>query len=271
MSKKVIDISSYQGILNWAKLSDNVAGYIHRLIVKNGNKDSAIAENIAAATVPLIGVYVYCYSSTDYTNILSAYKSLGLTCPIYLDWENAAVKETQILYLKGCLEDAEIDVRLYSGMAFYAEHVTDDALKAMKLWVARYPYTITDIYEDPKDTYKPTYNNVVGWQYTSKTKIDGLCKGNIDVSIWYDSVPETEGNPYEYPTRHYWYNSGKNQTGDGVRWIQWHLQRLGFYTGSIDGIFGVQTHAAVINAQSHYGFWTHGVVESETRNLIQYN
>lgn len=92
---------------------------------------------------------------------------------------------------------------------------------------------------------------------------------------------DTVGNPYPVPTRTIKLTNPM-MNGDDVRWSQYHLIRLGFlpeyYTDSkgkkksnIDGIYGKNTKNAVLAAQKHYGIREDGIVDADTRLVIQYN
>lgn len=93
----------------------------------------------------------------------------------------------------------------------------------------------------------------------------------------------TVGNPYPVPERViYVPKVGPKMSGNDVKWIQYHLIRLGFlpeyYTDSkgkkksnIDGIYGTKTRNAVLEAQKHYGIEVDGIVGAGTRLVIQFN
>lgn len=91
----------------------------------------------------------------------------------------------------------------------------------------------------------------------------------------------TAGNTYPVPTRTIKLTDPMMK-GDDVKWIQYHLIRLGFlheyYTDSkgkkksnIDGIYGTKTRDAVLAAQKHYGIREDGIVGAGTRLVIQFN
>ena len=55
--------------------------------------------------------------------------------------------------------------------------------------------------------------------------------------------------------------------GENVKWVQWYLWRFGLINKSaIDGIFGVNTNAAVKEAQKRLGLLPDGKVGPDTRN-----
>ena len=91
----------------------------------------------------------------------------------------------------------------------------------------------------------------------------------------------TVGNPYPVPTRTIKLTDPM-MTGDDVKWIQYHLIRLGFLPeycidnkgrkkSNIDGAYGTDTRDAVLAAQKHYGIQEDGIVGAGTRMVIQYN
>ena len=74
-------------------------------------------------------------------------------------------------------------------------------------------------------------------------------------------------NPYAEPTA--LLQSGSR--GDGVRWVQWELDRQGYDLGSggIDGIFGTKTDAGVRAVQKAAGITVDGKVGLDTRQAIK--
>ena len=58
--------------------------------------------------------------------------------------------------------------------------------------------------------------------------------------------------------------SKAGSTGDEVRRIQKKLKELGYYTGSVDGIFGSQTQAAVKAFQKNCGITVDGIAGPKT-------
>lgn len=58
--------------------------------------------------------------------------------------------------------------------------------------------------------------------------------------------------------------SKEGSTGDEVTKIQIKLKDLGFYTGAIDGKYGVNTAAAVRKFQQHYGLSADGIAGAQT-------
>ena len=57
---------------------------------------------------------------------------------------------------------------------------------------------------------------------------------------------------------------GAPMYGDDVATLQARLQDLGFYTGLVDGHFGLQTHNALMSYQREYGLFPDGICGPET-------
>ncbi len=57
-------------------------------------------------------------------------------------------------------------------------------------------------------------------------------------------------------------------TGSEVTQIQQKLSNLGYYSGSIDGVYGSETKRAVTNFQRDYGLTADGIAGSKTLNAL---
>lgn len=123
------------------------------------------------------------------------------------------------------------------------------------------------VYVNQKKT--PVYNGDI---LVTKTK------GHTVIVVSGNPRPRaTVGNPYPVPTRTIKLTDPM-MTGDDVKWIQYHLIRLGFLPeknskgeSNIDGIYGFATRAAVVAVQKHYGIDVDGIVGADTRLIIQFN
>lgn len=95
------------------------------------------------------------------------------------------------------------------------------------------------------------------------TQYDNASPQISAASISLDKVT-VDFNPFLEPTT----NVKLGSTGDGVRWAQWCLWRFGLIekTG-IDGIFGVNTQAAVKEAQKRLGLDDDGIVGPVTKSI----
>ena len=74
-----------------------------------------------------------------------------------------------------------------------------------------------------------------------------------------------EACPYTEPTS----TLRQGSTGESVKWLQWHLYKLGYLSsGDIDGDFGPTTLSAVKKYQTDKGLDVDGVVGSGTRGQL---
>ena len=63
---------------------------------------------------------------------------------------------------------------------------------------------------------------------------------------------------------------GAPMYGDDVATLQARLQDLGFYTGLVDGYFGMQTHNALMSYQRDYGLYADGICGPETLRSLNF-
>ncbi|MGV0837086.1 N-acetylmuramoyl-L-alanine amidase [Mycolicibacterium thermoresistibile] len=63
---------------------------------------------------------------------------------------------------------------------------------------------------------------------------------------------------------------GAPMYGDDVATLQLRLQDLGFYTGLVDGHFGLQTHNALMSYQREYGLYPDGICGPETLRSLYF-
>ena len=94
------------------------------------------------------------------------------------------------------------------------------------------------------------------------TQFDCDLKSEIKAaSIATDNIT-VDFNPFPEPTT----NVKLGSRGDGVKWVQWYLWRFGLINKSgIDGIFGINTYAAVVEAQRRLGLVSDGIIGPITR------
>lgn len=63
---------------------------------------------------------------------------------------------------------------------------------------------------------------------------------------------------------------GAPMYGDDVATLQARLQDLGFYTGMVDGYFGIQTHNTLMSYQREYGLYADGICGPETLRALSF-
>ena len=108
------------------------------------------------------------------------------------------------------------------------------------------------------DWYKVTVS-LDGQAYTGYAHSDYIVITNSDIT--------REQCPYTEPTS----TLRSGSTGEGVKWIQWHLYKLGYLTkeSDIDGDFGPTTLSAVKKYQTDKKLTVDGIVGSGTRTQLK--
>src|SRR5271167_1447924 len=75
---------------------------------------------------------------------------------------------------------------------------------------------------------------------------------------------------YRLGARTLYHQFGAPLYGDDVATLQARLQDLGFYTGLVDGHFGLQTHNALMSYQRDYGLSADGICGPETLRSLYF-
>lgn len=290
MSKKVIDVSSYQGLVDWVKVkAAGIQGAILKIIRKDLNPDNQFESNWAGceeAGMPIVGVYNYSYATTVEKARRDAQKVVdtlaGRRAKVWMDVEDACLKGLGqklidiILAYQAVIRAAGLDFGVYTGLSFYNSYIKPYANQIdCNFWIARYPSTSRkDVDDMPPVDKQPLVSHILeGWQWASTGRVDGI-SGNVDFNEWYGAIPEPQvsGNPYPIPER-LLKLTHPNMRGDDVKWAQNHLVRLGFLPddSEIDGIYGPKTEKAVRAAQKHYGIAVDGIVGANTIYVIRWN
>ncbi len=288
MSKKVIDVSSYQGVINWIKVkTSGIQGAILKVIRKDMNPDKQFENNwkgCQAANVSIVGVYNYSYATTVAKAKTDARKVLsilaGRKVKVWLDVEDACQKGLGITLIRiiqayqEVIEDAGLEFGVYTGLSFYNSYIKPWAgYLTCRFWIARY--------RNPVVANQPIIKHILeGWQYSSKERVSGIT-GDVDMNLWYGDIMSTpevqQKNPYKLPERLLKLKPIRMR-GDDVGWVQYHLIRLGFLPAknskgrsNIDKIFGPDTAGAVAKAQAHYGITVDKIVGAMTVYVLRYN
>ena len=297
MSKTVIDVSAYNGVIDWKKAkAAGVEGAILKVIRKDLNPDKRFEENwkgCEAVDMPVVSVYNYAYYTTEAKAEAGAREVLsilnGRKVKIHLDVEDACLKGLgkKLINIINAYGDvitaAGYEFGVYTGLSFYNSYIRPWAgCLRYGFWIARYPSTTAKtIKQLPNVKKQPAIcHTLEGWQWSSAGSVPGI-NGKVDLNIWYGKIPAKEpvGCPYPVPERViYIPKVGRKMSGNDVKWIQYHLIRLGFLPeknkrgkSNIDGVYGTNTRDAVMAAQEHYGIKVDGVVGAGTRMVIQYN
>lgn len=209
-----VDISTYQGDVDWPMLAGNNINFV---IMRGGKrptetdeyfKDDRFEQNYAGArSVGLkIGVYLYCGATTWETFEATVYAFLEsiegkqFDYPVYLDVESDAQtalgKEIMTQYVLDALAiitEAGYPAGVYANLNWFKNFLDGEAIAAQgyPLWLARYTYDC-DSYD-----YSDTYSM---WQYSDKGNLKGHGGTAIDLDVSYVDFnyhPELHPTPDE--------------------------------------------------------------------------
>ena len=200
-AKGVIDVSSWQGDIDWAKAkADGVEGAIIRLGFGWGNDADAKAQrNINECKrlgIPF-GIYWYSYaedasgSRQEGNDVVSKLRQFGvspndLKYPVYYDLEswtwtghtpptNPNVYNGIVNAWYGALQSGGYqNLGVYSYTSYLQGPLNNANIYAKTRWVAQY---------GPQMEFTAFGTNDRGWQYTSSGQINGI-SGNVDMSAF---------------------------------------------------------------------------------------
>lgn len=208
-----IDVSSYQGNIDWAAVAD--AG-IEFAFIRAGYRgwgtaklvdDSYMAKNIEGALVNgiQVGIYVYSQATTaaeaeeEAQFILDRIDGYEITLPLVIDYEYAEQNGRYVGYLydaKLSKDDAtavcnafcdKVTAAGYQAAVYANKNMLNNHLNAAQLtgtiWLAHYATSTT---------YTGDYDF---WQCTSSGSINGVPSENVDLDFWFDD----SGAPPEMP------------------------------------------------------------------------
>ncbi len=193
--KKGIDVSSWQGRIDWTK----VKPYIDFAIIRCGyGNDEERYDDIYYERNTLMcednhipyGVYLYSYATTlddalsEVNHTLRLVKNKKLEYPIFLDVESsrqmALPKSDLIEIVKYYCQEIEKHgyyVGIYSSLNRFRDNLDSKWLDAYDKWVAEWNNLFT--YDKPAGM----------WQYTSLEGIPGI-KGRVDGDIAFYDYPK---------------------------------------------------------------------------------
>lgn len=200
MEIKGIDVSSYQGKPDWAKVAK--VGYkfaVLRIHQKTG-VDSSFEYNYKGCKSNgiLIGGYKYSYALTpaqaidEAEDVIAALNGRGLDFPVFydLEWPNQrklgkqAIENIAVSFLTR-IKKVGYKVGIYCSLDWY-NNVLSDALKQYDCWIASYPASDNG---SVQERLRPSVG--VGWQYSSKGKVPGI-NGNVDMDVFYKDYKDTD-------------------------------------------------------------------------------
>lgn len=196
MSKFGIDVSKYQGNIDWGKVK---ASGIDFVILRVGIGDNIVTQddvkfkyNADACTrlgIPF-GVYIYSYATdvnhalSEARHVLRLIKDYKIDYPVYYDLEDAGTTQKCSKMVIGDMAEVfctEIQKEgyypaIYANKYWFTSVLTDKRFDKWDKWVAQY---------SSKCTYVGSYQM---WQKASNGHINGIV-GNVDINECYVDYP----------------------------------------------------------------------------------
>lgn len=207
--KKLIDVSSYNGTVNWEKAKAyRCQGAILKIIRKDLKIDNGFNRNYQACNENEIawGVYNYSYATTAtkaksdmelVCDILDKIDKTHFVYGVWFDLEDkmqASLSKAKIAEIinaaQAVVESRGYKFGVYTGMSYYNEHIDRKQIKCQNWWIARYYQgdKRMQIATNPNQEKKPVAANIA-WQYTSKGRFPKIISsgnsGNFDLNVLY--------------------------------------------------------------------------------------
>lgn len=200
MSVNCIDVSSYQGVINWSKVKSSGVKYaILRSVTKDLKTDTSFEYNYknAKASGLQVGVYLYSYATNasyakkEANALIKLLNGRKLDLPVFYDLESSylvkASKSTVQSITKAfktIVETAGYSFGIYCGESFCNTNFSGFD-SGCGFWIAHYGKNDGVQHRIPEISH-----HLCGHQFSSKGKISGI-SGYVDISNWYGVKKET--------------------------------------------------------------------------------
>lgn len=201
MELKGIDVSSWQGKIDWNKVANYGMDFAILRITEAGNViDGQFENNFAGCNkykIP-VGVYKYSYASTvsearsEARKVVSVLNGRKIQFPVFLDLEhnNQRTLGSESIHkmadaFREIVEAAGYKFGIYCNVDWY-NTVICSHLKKHDFWIARYPANDNGTVVE---RLRPSWG--VGWQYSSKATIPGI-NTKVDRNIFYKDYTEAK-------------------------------------------------------------------------------
>ena len=203
---KGIDVSANQGNINWKTVANYGMGFAILRITEKGNViDPTFERNYKGCIdnkIP-VGVYKYSYATsigqikTEANIVIKTLNKRKLDYPVFLDIEDKCQRNISknimmqmINAFRAIIVKAGYKFGIYCGYSWYQNKLPDGA-KKYDCWVAR--YSSNDDGFLPERLRIPASTGIVGWQYSSKSTINGI-PTKVDRSVFYKDYSKTSTN-----------------------------------------------------------------------------
>lgn len=199
MKIKGIDVSAWQGRIDWKTVADYGMGFAILRITEAGNVvDPQFENNLAGCNkynIP-VGVYKYSYAMTiaeiqrEARKVVSTLNGRRIQFPVFLDLEynnQRSLGYESIHKMADAFREivaaAGYKFAIYCNVDWYM-NVICSHLKKYDFWIARYPANDNGTLQE---RLRPDFG--VGWQYSSKATIPGIST-KVDRNVFYKDYSE---------------------------------------------------------------------------------
>lgn len=245
MSKKGIDVSEFQGKIDWEKVKNSGVefailrcGYGMNFLNQDDVEYERNANECERLNIPY-GVYLFSYANTvekarsEAKHVLRLIEGRKISLGVWYDIEDngtsgAINKETLTNIINtfcNTIKNAGHRVGVYASLNWLENKIERIIRDNYDIWVAQY-YS--------KCEYEGKY---IMWQHTSSGKVNGIST-NVDMNILYEDLPVINNNDN---------NNSKTNNSEIVKSLQKALNKDYNCGLDVDGIIGPLTTKAVNN------------------------
>lgn len=196
-----IDVSAWQGNINWKIVSEQKTDFaILRITERSNETDRYFERNYEGCLengIPT-GVYKFSYAlnieevRNEARRVIEVLDGRKLQYPVFLDLEYSnqrqlgqKVIERLADEFRRIITEAGYLFGIYCNMDWYTS-VISEGLKKYDFWIASYPAEDNGTL---KERFRPDVG--VGWQYTSKGRVAGIA-GNVDKDVFYKNYSDAD-------------------------------------------------------------------------------
>ena len=203
-----IDVSVWQGDINWSKVAGSVdfaiirCGYGSNYASQDDKRWLANAKGCKNAGIPM-GVYLYSYATntsmarSEAMHVVRCLREAGLkesdlALPIYLDMEDSSTIGSNYVaifeaFRSTLAENGYANVGVYANCNWWRNYLSGISLDSSLRWVAHWHVS------DPFSSYEDLRSKGYGvWQYSSEATVPGI-SGTVDGNYLNDNVNFHDG------------------------------------------------------------------------------
>lgn len=207
MEIRGIDVSAYNGVIDYKKAAESGVRIAILRITERGNITDPTFENNYRGfreNGVKVGVYKYSYALSEAEaleearRVLDVLNGRALDFPVFYDMEwnrqrSLPRKTVTSIVRKFCgqIEAAGYLPGIYSNMDWY-NNVLDVKALPYDYWLASYPYNDRGVIVE---SLRPPVG--IGWQYSSKGQVPGIT-GYTDLNVFYKDYGVSEPDKEDY-------------------------------------------------------------------------